>query len=61
MTPHTRNVKNADFAEDGAVPQRHEDGLPVVGHDVELAALDDVHLLADVAFPANVVARRKDL
>jgi len=35
--------------------------LPVVCYDVQLAALNDVHLLPHVPLPAHVVSRREHL
>ena len=56
-----RNVEDADLAKDRALPQRHVDLPPVVRHHVQLASLDDVHLLTHITLSAHIVTRRENL
>ncbi len=56
-----RDVQDADLSEDGTVSKSHEDGSAVISNDVEFSPLDNVHLFADVALPADVVAGGEDL
>ena len=60
---HTRrptgDVENADLAEHCTVGERGKHRRPVVGDNVQLTALDDVQLLADVALAADIVAGRE--
>ena len=55
------DVEDADFTKDAAGAQSNEDGLAIIGHDAQFAPLDDVHLLADVALAADVIARTENL
>jgi len=52
----TGDIENTDLAEHCAAGQSRKHGRAVVGDDRQLAALDDVQLLADVALAADVVA-----
>ena len=54
-------VEYADLAEVAALLEVDEDGGAVVRDDAQLAALDEVHLAADVALAANEVAGAEDL
>ena len=54
-------VEDADLAKDGAIAKGDEHCLTVVSDHVKLASLDDVHLLADIAFPTDIVPGREHL
>ena len=55
------DVHDAQLPEHHAVPQADEHLHPVLSHHVQLAPLDDVHLLTDIALPADVVPGGEDL
>lgn len=55
------NLQHGNLAEHGPSAQRCQHRWTVVSNDWQPASLDDVHLLAHVAFPAYVITRAEHL